>query len=90
MEPQQLQDLLRQLHSELGTVKSVDDATRELLQNLQTDIEDVMDRSLSSQEQRYPKLSQRLQNTLVELESQHPTTTSVIGQIAHILSQMGI
>lgn len=90
MEPQQLQDLLRQLHSELGTVKSVDDATRELLQNLRTDIEDVMDRSQSSQEQQYPKLSQRLQNTLVELESHHPTTASVIGQIAHILSQMGI
>lgn len=85
-----LDEQLQQLHRELQQVESPDATERQLLQQLQTDIQAVLAHGESRNSPPYTQLGERLQEGIEQLETSHPRLTLAMGQIVEILAHMGI
>lgn len=85
-----LDERLQQLHQELQQLDSPDAKERQLLQQLQTDIQAVLLQSDSHDSSSYTQLGERLQESVEQLETSHPRLTLVMGQIVEMLARMGI
>lgn len=92
MEKEKLHDMLSELHSELESIKTVDEGSRALLVNLKDDIEGLLDRSSppSGVERPSGTVRDRISAAVEQFEASHPRVTSLLSQISYVLSQMGI
>ena len=90
MDENELRKLLEQLHQEIEEANTVDDKGRELLQELQGDIRDLLERSKQANVQPAPIMSQRLEDSISHLELTHPTLTATLSQLLAVLSNAGI
>lgn len=81
-----LNHTLRQLHEQLGELDSLDDADRQQLKDAIREIEESLDRF----DIRSSELAKRLHETTQEVARNHPHVTQAAGQVADMLSQMGI
>ena len=70
MSQEDLRRALEQMHAELGRAGALDDATRERLEALQSDVGHALDRS--SCESLQERLRERLEDAIVEFEASHP------------------
>ena len=89
MKHQNLISDLKRLHDELSTIDSVDAEERRALNELMTDIEEVL-RSDSEQPARRLQLRDRLRVLLVRLEARHPRLTLAIERALESLVFLGI
>jgi hypothetical protein len=81
-----LNQLLEELHAELGTAESLDDAAKQQLRDLAGEISaKVQSAETAVDEEETP-----LQTTVLEFETDHPRITGILGQIAEALSRLGI
>jgi hypothetical protein len=90
MENQDLRTLLEQLHREIDRTHSVDKKGRELLTELQADIDELLRRSPSEPVEPLPTMIQRLEEAIAHLEVTHPKLTATLSQILTALSNAGI
>ena len=90
MDKQQLDERLRELHSELRQINSVDESERQILQQLMTDIQDILKQREHDQTYPYNQFDERLKNAIEQFGVSHPRITTLMGQIADMLSRIGI
>jgi hypothetical protein len=80
MSQEDLRRALEQLHAELGKAGALDDATRERLEALQSDVRHALDRSPGE------SLRERLEDAIVEFEASHPELARRLGAVIDTLA----
>ena len=83
----ELERRLEELHAELARTQSVDAKSRELLADVQRDIETVLARS---EEPAHASLRERLEAAIEHFETSHPVLTATMGRVMDQLANMGI
>jgi len=83
----ELERRLGELHAELARTQSVDPKSRELLADVQRDIESVLGRS---DEPGQRTLRERLEAAIEHFETSHPVLTATMGRVMDQLANMGI
>lgn len=86
MEPQKLQQLLAELHRELGAAQSLDPASRELLEQLRADISKLTAPGQAPTTQP----AGQLREAALRLEAEHPRLAAALGQLGDALAKLGI
>ena len=88
MTDQKLSRLLEQLQAELGKTQAVDEKGRQLLRNLDADIQKLLLRSegLEADE----SFAESLKTAIDHFEDSHPALTSALSHMLTILSNAGI
>jgi hypothetical protein len=89
MTDKNLTTLLEQLHAELDSTEAVDDKGRELLRDLNADIQELLKRS-EGEGSDDDSLLERWQATIDHFEVTHPTLTATLSQMLNALSNAGI
>ncbi|MEP7135918.1 MAG: DUF4404 family protein [Chloroflexota bacterium] len=89
MTDKNLTELLEQLHNQLDSTQAVDDKGRELLRDLNTDIQELLKRSEDAGAEDDPLL-ERWQESIDHFEVTHPTLTTALSQILNVLNNAGI
>ena len=89
MAREKLQRLIATLQEELGSSQSIDEESRQALQQLIVDIEEIASGDTP------PSVSQasasgRLENATVQFESEHPKLSMILGEIVDTLGKLGI
>jgi hypothetical protein len=87
MKDQELHKLLEQLHEEIERTQNIDEQGEQLLRDLESDIQHLLDRSETSA---HPSTVQRLEDSIRYYEVTHPTLTSTLSKLLAILSNAGI
>jgi hypothetical protein len=90
MEEQELRKLLEQLHNEIEQTQSVDEKGRDLLQDLGSDIRELLARSGQDNLEARPSVLKRMEDSVSYLEVTHPTLTNTLSKILESLSNAGI
>ncbi len=91
MEDTELRDLLERLHDEIEETHSLDDKGRDLLQHLDMDIRDLLDRlDAEGSQASDPSLIDSLEESIDHLQVSHPTLTTLLSQVLTTLSNAGI
>ena len=90
MDDKELRNLLAQLHTEIEHTENVDEKGRELLYDLDTDINDLLARSEKDLANPHPTISQRLEDSIDHLEVTYPDLTQTLIKLLAILSNAGI
>ena len=85
---QRLNQLLEELHNELGSAASLDDEAKEQLRDIARQIEGAVgpdeDESLAAE-----ALGQ-LEEAAVDFQTEHPRLAGILAQITDTLSKLGI
>jgi len=92
MTDKNLSELLEQLKNELGKTQALDERGRQLLRNLDADIQKLLLRSegMERDESLLEPLLERLQETIDHFEITHPKLTAALSHMLTILSNAGI
>jgi hypothetical protein len=85
MSNQELRDLLEKVHAEIERTDTVDDKGRELLRDLDSDIQ----RLLESPENSDGAIEQ-IEYAIQQFEVTHPVITTMLNRLMEILSGAGI
>lgn len=88
MSDKNLSELLKQLQNELGKTEVVDEKGRQLLRNLDTDIQKLLLRSEGMEADE--SFLQSLQDAVDHFEITHPSLTAALSHMMTILSNAGI
>lgn len=89
MDTQKLRAQLEELHAELQQGETLNEADRDLLQNLAGDIREALARG-DEQTEHYNSLGERLKETVAQVEASYPKATLLMRQVIDQLSFMGI
>ena len=89
MKTEELRSQLEKLHNELHQSHALDLQQRELLQTLADEIQGFLKRD-EIQRHHYMGLSERLNDTVAELEASHPHITLLMRQMIDSLAYLGI
>jgi len=81
---------LEALHNELHNTKSVDQETRQLLEEVQSDIQYILDEKEGDDTDAHQSLNDRLRQAAGQMESTHPELTNTMRRVMTVLSNMGI
>jgi hypothetical protein len=90
MDNQELQKLLEQLHSEIERTPTVDPKGRELLRDLASHINDLIERSEGDTKEANAFTLQNLEDGIKHFEVSHPTLTEILSRFMTFLSNSGI
>ena len=90
MDRQHLHEHLEQLHRELQQIRPVEDTDRRALEQLMTDIKELLDQRDGYPVEKHNGLAERLKQSVTQLEASHPTVTMLMGQTIEMLAKMGI
>jgi hypothetical protein len=83
MSAEHLRRMLENLHAELQSAETVDESSRELLREVDADIQSLLERSDAEKEE---SLTLRLR----EFEERHPALTEAVGRVLDAIAKMGI
>jgi hypothetical protein len=91
MDRQQLHKLLEQLHAELSQAETVGGDELELLKNLKSDVQVILERAEGeTSPQQYTSLGSDLREAIRQFEISHPNLTWAMGEVLEILSRAGV
>jgi hypothetical protein len=90
MDDQELRKLIKQLHAEIQNTKTVDEKGQELLLQLESEIQVLLDRPDVTVAPVHPSTLQRLEEGLDHFEATHPELTNLLSELLEILSNVGI
>ncbi|MBR02041.1 MAG: DUF4404 family protein [Arenicellales bacterium] len=88
MPEQTLRDLIGQLRTEIDQLPPADEAARDRLTQLIADLETRLSESAEAAD--HDSLVSSVQESIRQLEVEHPRTTGVLNHIMMTLSNMGI
>lgn len=86
MENKEIRNLLEQLQGEIEHLDTLDEKGRELLRELDKEINDLLIRTEGTP----APLIQSLESAIEHLEVSHPTLTATMSQLFTVLSHAGI
>lgn len=89
MPREKLQQLIASLHRELGSSGSLDEQSRELLQQLIRDLEDIA-ADKSPQTENRDSAAGQLETAALKFETDHPKLSMLLGDIMDTLGKLGI
>ena len=89
MAREKLQRLIATLQDELGATESVDDESRQALQQLIRDIEEIASGDAPATGSEASATGQ-LENATLQFESEHPKLSMILGEIMDTLGKLGI
>lgn len=89
MDKQELHDKLKDLHTELQRVNSLDENERKTLERLARDIQEILDKGHDSTHS-YGGLGERLKDAVAQLEASHPQATMSMREVIDQIAFMGI
>jgi hypothetical protein len=89
MTDNKLSTLLEQLHTELDSTEAVDEKGRELLRDLNADIQELLKRS-DGEGADDDSLLERWQEYIDHFEVTHPTLTATLSHLMTALNNAGI
>ena len=85
MSNEKLQQLLKELHRELGATQALDQQSRALIEKVLQDVDQIGE---------HPDppdgLEIRLREVVLRFESEHPRLAATLGQVADTLGNLGI
>ena len=85
MSNEKLQQLLKELHRELGATRTLDQQSRTLIEKVLQDVGRV------GEDPDAPDgLEVRLREVVLRFESEHPRLAATVGQVADALGKLGI
>lgn len=88
---EKLQDLIRELETELGSLDTLDASTRQALETTMGEIQAALAGHPSPPaDADDDSLQQRLQGSLQEFEASHPGLASLLSRVIDLLGQIGI
>jgi hypothetical protein len=87
---EQLREHLEALHSELASTPSVDERSKQLLEEVLTDIHGLLERTEPAAEDEHQSLGDRLREATRHFEDSHPTVSAAVGRVVDALSNLGI
>jgi hypothetical protein len=87
---EQLREHLEALHSELASTPSVDASSKELLEEVLTDIHGLLERTEPAAEGEHQSLGDRLREATRDFEESHPTLSVAVGRVVDALANLGI
>jgi len=90
MDDQELRKLIEQLHAEIKNTHTVDKKGQELLTHLESDIQELLDRTEGNVMPVHPSTIQRLEEGLSHFEATHPSLTALLSRFLDALSNVGI
>jgi hypothetical protein len=90
MEDQELHQLLEKLHGEIEQAKTADPKSLELLQHIEKDLRELVERSEGNLEKPKSQTIRRMEDTIRSLEVTHPSLTVTLSELLDILSNAGI
>lgn len=79
-------ELLTQLHHELKHADTLSKRDRELFDHLATHVQELIDKPDTP----HGSLTTKLEASIAELETSHPTLAALMGQVVSVLSNMGL
>ena len=90
MDKNRVLDALHTLQAELSGANTLDDASRQSLLAVTADIHRQLEtgRSLAPEEEE--SLADRLHDSILEFEAEHPQLTAAVNQVAAALANLGI
>lgn len=89
MDRRELHGKLKDLHTELQRVESLDDNERTTLEALATDIQEILEKG-HEEARNYSGLGDRLKDAVAQLEASHPRATISMREVIDQISFMGI
>ena len=89
MAKEKLQRLIASLHEELGSSDSLDAQSRELLQQLITDIAGIA-AGEPAETTSHETAAGQLENASLRFETEHPKLSMILGEIMDTLGKLGI
>ncbi len=93
MDAQELRKQLEQLNAEIDNAGSIDEEGLELLRDLNTHIQELLERSdgaAGAAVEVHPTTTRRLQENIGHFEVTHPTLTLALSNLLNTLSGSGI
>jgi signal transduction histidine kinase len=87
---EQLREHLEALHSELTSTPSVDDRSKQLLEEVLADIRELLERTEPAAQDEHQSLGERLRDATQHFEDSHPTLSTAVGRVVDALSNLGI
>lgn len=87
---QELHERLQKLQGELDQTNVSDEASRERIKNLQSNIQTVLDPSIQTQPEHYHSLAEQLREAITQFEDTHPRLTLSIGEVLDNLAAIGL
>lgn len=89
MDRQELHSKLKDLHSELRQVESLDDSERATLESVAKDIQEILEKG-HDETHNYSGLGDRLKDAVAQLEASHPRATMSMREVIDQIAFMGI
>jgi predicted nucleic acid-binding Zn-ribbon protein len=89
MDQEKLRSDLEKLHGELKRIRSLDNDERELLRQLESDLEVLLSRSDDNLQPDHNS-RRRLSEALAYVESNHPRVTLLMRQMVDSLAYLGV
>ena len=90
MDDQELRKLIEQLQAEIQNTHTVDKKGQDLLLQLESEIQLLLDRKEVNVTPVHPTTLQRLEEGLDHLESTHTELTNLLSDLLEIISNVGI
>jgi len=90
MEQRRFREILEKLHRELHDTTSVDEKTKQLLQEVESDIQYILHESEGGETRAHHTLNDRLKQAVGSLETTNPDLTETMRRVMNTLSNMGI
>jgi len=90
MENSNFRQLLHQLDEEIRNTHTVDERGREMLRNLEVDINTLLERSGETPIAVHPSITQRFEEAISYFEVTHPKLTAAIAKLLESLSGAGV
>jgi hypothetical protein len=90
MDKQQILSVLEKLQTELSSVQEVDVDKQQKLQTIATDIQQLLTQEEDPSSAQVDPVHARIQDLLLQFESEHPSLTAALNQVAAGLSNLGI
>ena len=88
--PNDVSQLLRQLHGTLADSPNLTEHDRELLRQLSSDIQGLLAKPGSAVPEGEPPLTARLADAVTRFEVTHPDLAGVLSGVSKVLGDMGI
>jgi len=90
MKQEKLRNEFEKLHNRLKNLKNVDEETKEALENLDVDIQNVLKNSHEKIIDEKESIIKNFKNYAIKFESKHPEITESLNIVIQTLSNLGI
>lgn len=90
MDKQQILSVLAKLQTELSSIQEVDVDKQQKLQTIATDIQQLLTQEGDPSRAEIDPVHASIQDLLLQFESEHPSLTAALNQVAAGLSNLGI